>query len=160
LSRIKLTTKRAYTRIVEEITINVLKINFGSKIGRTEYWARLAMTYVLIMFGIGLFIAYLSYFEMGGFGMYLLSGMMLYIVVYSWNNSLGRLRDVQKWPYIWMFLSVLPGINIIIAIIIGCFQTPNNEVPASLKDIIIVVVSFIFWLISVVAISAARTYLN
>ena len=147
--------------------MNILKINFGSNIGRTEYWARLAMANVFFILGIGLFFAISSYFgddetyvSLGGAVFILLYAMVIYAVVYSWNNYLGRLRDAKKRPYVWMFFAFAPGINIIIFIILGCFQTPDNEVPASVKDKIVVVVSFIFWLLSILVLTGLRTLIQ
>lgn len=124
--------------------MNILKINFGSQIGRTEYWARSAMVYTFIVVA-ALIVGASIYVELD-FLIFLGIAVILYLIPYTWNNIFGRLRDTQR-TYWWAILFFIPGIGVIFAITLGCFKTPNNDIPASLKDKIIVITSIFIWLV-------------
>jgi uncharacterized membrane protein YhaH (DUF805 family) len=143
--------------------MNVLKISFGGSIGRTEYWARLAMGNAFL----AMLVVFLWAFSLGASDVYqsalVIAGVILliYTIVYSWNNILGRLRDAQLRPFAWVAgIIFLPLINIILFIIIGCFKTPGEQGKASPKDRVIVFVSACFWLLSVLAISFFQIAMN
>jgi uncharacterized membrane protein YhaH (DUF805 family) len=124
--------------------INILKLNFGRKIGRTEYWLRLALSIVFKFTGVGFFYWWFWQVVTKDHGEAMsewyqnpisLVGalIILYSFVYLWNNILGRLRDAERSRYgrlisLIIVGAIVPFSSLIFLVVIGCFKTPNAKV--------------------------------
>ena len=121
--------------------INILKLSFGRKIGRPEYWGRLAISIVFKMTAGLLFYWWFDHsvsiedhdewYE----NPISLTPMLiiLYSFVYVWNNILGRLRDAERSRYGWVISliivgAIVPFASLIFLAVIGSFKTSNAKV--------------------------------
>lgn len=125
----------------------LLALSFGSKIGRREYWERVVaqLLFGIVTGSLGYYIGSgAAEADMHNFNFFVrnfpdgrsrihfaaawtLAPLLLYSMVYHWNNFLGRVRDINQRPFLWVVGYLVPVVSLVILIVVGCMPSAEEE---------------------------------